>query len=71
MKTLSLLASLCATVCAALQAGAEVKPAALFSDHMVLLSGATAPVWGTADPGERVTIKFAGQTRSTAADASG
>jgi sialate O-acetylesterase len=50
---------------------AEVKPAALFSDHMVLQSGMAVPVWGTADPGEKVTIKFNGQTKSATADADG
>ena len=29
------------------------------------------PIWGTADPAEKVTIKFNGQTRSATADANG
>jgi sialate O-acetylesterase len=55
---------------APVRAHSEVKPSALFSDHMVLLSGADVPVWGIADPGEKVTIKFLGETKSatTAAD---
>jgi len=55
----------------AASARAEVKPNALFSEHMVLQNGMTVPVWGTADPGEKVTVKIAGQTRSAAADATG
>jgi sialate O-acetylesterase len=50
---------------------AEVNPAALFSDHAVLLSGASVPVWGTADPGEKVTVTLAGQTRSATTGADG
>jgi sialate O-acetylesterase len=50
---------------------AEVRPSALFSDHMVLQREMPVPVWGTADPGETVTVDFAGQTRSTAAGPDG
>jgi len=50
---------------------AAVKPAALFGDHMVLQSGMPAPVWGTAGPGEPVTVALNGQRRSVAADAGG
>ena len=41
---------------AALPAAADVKLPALFSSHMVLQRGAPVPVWGRADPGERVTV---------------
>ena len=40
---------------------ADVKPSSLFGDHMVLQSGMAVPVWGTAAPGERVTVTFNGQ----------
>lgn len=43
----------------------------LFCDHMVLQRGVKAPVWGWADPGTRVTVAFAGQTRSAVAQADG
>jgi sialate O-acetylesterase len=55
---------------AALAAGA-ITPAAPFSDHMVLQRDQALPVWGTADPGESVTVSFAGQTQSVTADAQG
>ena len=71
MKTRSLAAILCAMLFLAVSARAEVKPAALFSDHMVLQSGMIVPVWGTADPDEKVTVKIAGQTKSVAADPTG
>ena len=42
-------------------AQAEVTLAPAFSDYMVLQRGAVAPVWGTAKPGEKVTVEFAGK----------
>jgi sialate O-acetylesterase len=69
--TRSLVASLCATLCFAASASASVKPSNLFSDHMVLQSGLSVPIWGTADAGEKVTVTLNGQTRSATADASG
>lgn len=43
----------------------------LFSDHMVLQRGMKAPVWGWASPGTKVTVQFAGQTKTAVADADG
>jgi len=48
-------------------AGAAVVPAALFSDNAVLQQGIAVPVWGFADNGEKVTVKFQDQTLSTVA----
>ena len=56
-----------ALVLAAAAAGAAVKPAALFSDNAVLQQGIAAPVWGFADNGEKVTVKFQDQELSTEA----
>ncbi len=50
---------------------AELKLAAVFTDHMVLQRDKPVPVWGWADPGEKVTVEFAGQTHATTADAKG
>ena len=46
---------------------AEVKPNPLFTDNAVLQSGMEVPVWGTARPGEQVTVEFAGQKLAVAA----
>jgi sialate O-acetylesterase len=54
-----------------LAARAEVKLPAIFSDHMVLQRDARVPVWGTAAPGENVTVEFAGQTQTATAGADG
>jgi sialate O-acetylesterase len=71
IKTFFLIVALGITTCFASVASAQVKPSSLFSDHMVLQSGVLVPIWGTAEPAEKVTIKFNGQTRSATADASG
>lgn len=42
-----------------------------FSNGMVLQRAHKVPVWGMADPGASVTLKFAGQSKSAKADASG
>jgi sialate O-acetylesterase len=38
---------------------------------MVLQRDAAAPIWGSATPGEQVTVAFAGQTKTATADAKG
>ena len=52
-------------------AAADVKPAAMFSDHMVLQREMPVPVWGTAAAGESVTVTLGEQSKTAAADASG
>ena len=37
---------------------AAVKLHGLFNDHMVLQRDVKVPVWGTAEPGETVTVSF-------------
>jgi sialate O-acetylesterase len=50
---------------------AELKLAALFSDHMVLQCDKPVPIWGWAPAGETVKVEFAGQTKKTTADTNG
>ncbi|MGD1031745.1 MAG: sialate O-acetylesterase [Opitutaceae bacterium] len=66
-----LLSSLTALGFAAGPLLATVKPNALFSDHMVLQSGISVPVWGTAAPGEKITVAVGGQQASAVAGADG
>jgi sialate O-acetylesterase len=54
-------------VFSALATRAEVRLHNLFTDHMVLQQGATVPIWGWAEDGERVTVEFAGQKVSATA----
>jgi sialate O-acetylesterase len=50
---------------------AEVKLTNLFSDNMVLQRELPAPIFGTASPGEKVSVTFDGQTLETVAGADG
>jgi sialate O-acetylesterase len=69
MKRLAHLTAL--TLLLAASARADVKLPAIFGDHMVVQAGMKLPVWGTADAGERVTVKAAGQAQSATAGADG
>lgn len=54
---------------------ADVTPALLFQDHAVLQQGRAVPIWGSADPGEKVTVTYAvggiSRTASATADSDG
>jgi len=50
---------------------AEVKLAAVFTDHAVLQRDTVVPIWGTARRGEKITVAFRGQTLATKADRDG
>lgn len=63
-------AALFATVCVA-SAKAEVRVSRVFSPHMVLQREMAVPIFGTADPGEKVVVSFREQTVQTEADQSG
>jgi len=43
----------------------------MFSDHMVLQREMPVPIWGTADPGQKVTVSFRDQKKETTADEDG
>ncbi|MBI5693786.1 MAG: hypothetical protein HZC55_27240 [Verrucomicrobia bacterium] len=49
----------------------EVTVAGLFRDGAVLQQGRPVPVWGTAAPGEAVSVAFAGQTKPAVAGPDG
>jgi sialate O-acetylesterase len=50
---------------------ADVSLPAIFGSHMVLQRDANGRVWGKADPGEEVTVKIAGQTKTATAGPGG
>ncbi len=50
---------------------ADVKLPAVISDHMVLQQGMPVPIWGTANPGEKVTVTFGTDKEETTADNAG
>ena len=68
MKALSVLTAL---FLVAVSARADVTLNAIFDDHMVLQRDIPVAVYGHAEPGEKVTVAFAGQSRSTIADGAG
>lgn len=51
--------------------GAEVKLAAVFTDHAVLQRDAVVPIWGTARRGEKITVTFREQRIEVKADRDG
>jgi len=57
--------------CALISVQAEVRLAAIFTDHAVLQRDQPVPVWGWANPGEDVTVTFHGQTHTTTAGEAG
>ncbi len=50
---------------------AKVSVAPVFADNMVLQREMNVPVWGKADPGEEIAVRFAGQEVKTKAGADG
>src|SRR4051812_41496471 len=56
---------------AALPALADVKLPAIISDNMCLQANKALPIWGTASPGEKVTVELGGQKQETAAGQDG
>jgi len=62
---------LVALVLSAPQAGAAVSLPGFFSDHLVLQADKPVPVWGQADPKEKVTVGIGGQTKTAEAGADG
>ena len=50
---------------------AKVIVASPFRDNMVIQREMNVPVWGNADPGERVTVEFSGKKISCQADKNG
>lgn len=50
---------------------ALIKPAKIFSDNMVLQRGMEIPVWGTANPGEEISIRLITSEVKTIAQSNG
>ena len=68
IKRFSVLAALSVST---FTATADVKLPSIIGSHMVLQRGVECPIWGWADPGEKVTVSFAGHHRSATAGANG
>jgi len=70
-KIVIILVGMCIILPLSWEARADVRMPALFKDHMVLQRDIKIPVWGWGDPGEKITVTFAGQSVKTKADADG
>jgi sialate O-acetylesterase len=58
-------------VCTAVPGRADVRLPQIFGDHMVLQRKQPIPVWGWADPGEKVSVRLNDETAATTAGADG
>jgi len=58
-------------ICCFANSRAQVVLPKVLGNNMVLQRNAPLPIWGTAAAGEKVTVKFSKQTKSTVTDASG
>ncbi|MDB4438521.1 sialate O-acetylesterase, partial [bacterium] len=58
------------TICPTLLV-AELTVASPFTNDAVLQQGQSLPVWGSADAGTKITVNFAGQSKSTTTDTDG
>ena len=50
---------------------ADVTMPPVFGDHMILQQGMTLPVWGSASPGESISVSCSGRYAETRADDAG
>jgi sialate O-acetylesterase len=50
---------------------AELRLAGVFGDQMVLQQGAKLPIWGTATPGQQITVTIAGHRATTTTNTDG
>ncbi len=50
-----------------IEAGAQLKMPAFFSDNAVLQQGMPVSIWGKADPGANVTVTYRGQSKTAKA----
>ena len=72
MKILRMIILICVFAAALSSDSVEaVKLPEIISDGMVLQRGKPVTLWGSANPGERITIRFAGQSKEAVADKSG
>jgi len=53
------------------EAAARVRLPAVFSDHMVLQRGVPLSIWGTAKPGERITVRLGARSHKIRSDSRG
>ena len=65
------LAAILISFCLAAPAAADARLPAVFKDHMVLQRELPIPVWGWAEPGEKVIVTLGDQSQQLSADRAG
>lgn len=70
-RLLALVLALAAGAASVAAAAEKLSLASPFTEHAVLQRDANVPVWGKAEPGTKVTVRFAGQEKSAEADKAG
>jgi sialate O-acetylesterase len=71
LQRLFFISCLLSSFSGSMTAKAELRLPALFGDHMVLQAGMPIPIWGRADPGEKIGITFKGKAYTAIAGADG
>ena len=71
LMAVSVVMMLVALIGMAPQSDGAVKLAGVFTDHMLLQRDRALAVWGTAEPGEKVVVRFAGQSKEAVAEKDG
>jgi sialate O-acetylesterase len=71
MKTIPIFGTLLVCFAVSTTARGAVTLPPVISDHMVLQRDVAAPIWGTAEPGEEISVSIAGQTKATTAGPNG
>jgi sialate O-acetylesterase len=71
MKAKSVFALIVVFLMSASAVMAEVSLPVVIANHMVLQRELATPIWGWANPGETVTVTFAGQTKTATANKAG
>jgi len=71
MKTTATVLCIACLSAAAGNVSADVRMPSIFGDNMVLQRGTALPIWGWAEPGEKITVEIAKQSATATADQSG
>lgn len=71
MAPLHKLVSICGMLLFGIPLLAQLSAPSIFSSNMILQRGKIVPVWGTASPKERITLRFGDLHLKTVTDAAG
>ena len=64
-------AAVACLACGSISSAEDLRLPSVFGSHMVLQRDMPVPVWGWADPGEQVSVKFRDQVQTGTANSDG